>query len=165
MAKPIRQIRREFLNEQEEQDQAMNEILKELAENKEAVLAFIQTAKELHELKVFETTNSLLKQSDEVGAIAIQQINQPAVHNMIKSGFGLFKFLGALQPSQLQTILDGVTLGLKRMSETGENGEKQSIWRLRKRLTSPATRAALTTMIDFVEGMGEVFLRNRRNSK
>ncbi|WP_026560601.1 DUF1641 domain-containing protein [Bacillus sp. J37] len=165
MAKPIRQIRREFLNEQEEQDQAMNEILKELAENKEAVLAFIQTAKELHELKVFETTNSLLKQSDEVGAIAIQQINQPAVHNMIKSGFGLFKFLGALQPSQLQTILDGVTLGLKRMSDSGEKGEKQSIWRLRKRLTSPATRAALTTMIDFVEGMGEVFLRNRRNSK
>ncbi|MCM3443854.1 DUF1641 domain-containing protein [Metabacillus halosaccharovorans] len=165
MAKSIRQIRREVPNEQEEQAQAMNEILKELAENKEAVLAFIQTAKELHELKVFETTNSLLKQSDEVGAIAIQQINQPAVHNMIKSGFGLFKFLGALQPSQLQTILDGVTLGLKRMSETGEKGEKQSIWRLRKRLTSPATRAALTTMIDFVEGMGEVFLRNRRNSK
>lgn len=165
MAKSIRQIRREVPNEQEEQAQAMNEILKELAENKEAVLAFIQTAKELHELKVFETTNSLLKQSDEVGAIAIQQINQPAVHNMIKSGFGLFKFLGTLQPSQLQTILDGVTLGLKRMSETGEKGEKQSIWRLRKRLTSPATRAALTTMIDFVEGMGEVFLRNRRNSK
>ncbi|WP_368657121.1 DUF1641 domain-containing protein [Metabacillus halosaccharovorans] len=165
MAKSIRQIRREVPNEQEEQAQAMNEILKELAENKEAVLAFIQTAKELHELKVFETTNSLLKQSDEVGAIAIQQINQPAVHNMIKSGFGLFKFLGALQPSQLQTILDGVTLGLKRMSETGEKGEKQSIWRLRKRLTSPATRAALTSMIDFVEGIGEVFLRNRRNSK
>ena len=165
MAKSIRQIRREVPNEQEEQAQAMNEILKELAENKEAVLAFIQTAKELHELKVFETTNSLLKQSDEVGAIAIQQINQPAVHNMIKSGFGLFKFLGALQPSQLQTILDGVTLGLKRMSDSGEKGEKQSIWRLRKRLTSPATRAALTSMIDFVEGIGEVFLRNRRNSK
>ncbi len=161
MAKSIRQIRREVPSEQEIQEQAVNEILKELAENKEAVLAFIQMAKGLHELKIFETTNSLLKQSDEVGAIAIQQINQPAVHNIIKSGFGLFKFLGALQPSQLQTLLDGATLGLKRMSETGEKGEKQSIWRLRKRLTSPATRAAMTTMIDFVEGMGEVFLRNR----
>ncbi len=164
MAKSIRQIRREVPNEAEEQAQAINEILKELAENKEAVLSFIELAKGLHDMKVFDTAGSLLKQSDEVGAIAIEQLNQPAVHNVIKSGFGIFKFLGSLQPSQLQMIFEGITLGLKRMSQTKETGE-ESILKMGKRLSRPEIRVAMETMFDFLEGMGEVFLRNRGNNK
>ncbi|MFT9596539.1 DUF1641 domain-containing protein [Mesobacillus sp.] len=161
MAKAIRQISRQVPNETEERSQAVEEILKALADNKEAVLSMIDLAKELHDVKVFETAGSLLKQRNEVGVIAMQQVNQPAVHNVIKSGFGLFKFLGGLQPSQLETLLNGVTLGLKRMSQTGEKGKKQSIWKMRIRLRSPEIRAAMTTMVDFMEGMGEAFLRSR----
>ncbi|MEW8971177.1 hypothetical protein [Mesobacillus jeotgali] len=161
MAKAIRQISRQVPNETEERAQAVEEILQALADNKEAVLSMIELAKELHEVKVFETADSLLKQRNEVGVIAMQQVNQPAVHNIIKSGFGLFKFLGGMQPSQLETLLTGVSLGLKRMSQTGEKGKKQSIWKMRIRLRSPEIRAAMTTMVDFMEGMGEAFLRSR----
>ncbi|WP_144481436.1 DUF1641 domain-containing protein [Cytobacillus oceanisediminis] len=161
MAKAIRQISRQATNETEERAQALEEIMQALADNKEAVLSMIEMAKELHEVKVFETAGSLLKQRNEVGVIAMQQVNQPAVHNVIKSGFGLFKFLGGLQPAQLETLMNGVTLGLKRMSQTGEKGKKQSIWKMRVRLRSPAIRAAMTTMVDFMEGMGEAFLRSR----
>ncbi|MCM3126022.1 MULTISPECIES: hypothetical protein [unclassified Mesobacillus] len=161
MAKAIRQISRQATNETEERAQALEEIMQALADNKEAVLSMIEMAKELHEVKVFETAGSLLKQRNEVGVIAMQQVNQPAVHNVIKSGFGLFKFLGGLQPAQLETLMNGVTLGLKRMSQTGEKGKKQSIWKMRIRLRSPAIRAAMTTMVDFMEGMGEAFLRSR----
>jgi uncharacterized protein YjgD (DUF1641 family) len=161
MAKAIRQISRQLPNKTEERAQAADEILQALADNKEAVLSMIDLAKGLHELKVFETADALLKQRNEVGIIAMQQVNQPAVHNIIKSGFGLFKFLGGLQPNQLDTLLQGVTLGLKRMSETGEKGKKQSIWKMRIRLRSPAIRAAMTTMVDFMEGMGEAFLKSR----
>jgi uncharacterized protein YjgD (DUF1641 family) len=165
MAKPIRQISRGVPNEAEERAKAVDEILIALADNKEAVLSFIELTKELHEVKVFETAGALLKQRNEVGVIAMQQVNQPAIHNIIKSGFGLFKFLGALQPSQLETLLQGVTLGLKRMSRTGEKGKKQSIWKMRIRLRSPEIRAAMTTMVDFLEGMGEAFLKNREDHK
>lgn len=161
MAKAIRQINRQVPNEIEERDQAMEEIMQALTDNKEAVLSMIDMARELHEVKVFETAGSLLKQRNEVGVIAMQQVNQPAVHNVIKSSFGLFKFLGGLQPSQLDTLLNGVTLGLKRMSQTGEKGKKQSIWKMRFRLRSPEIRAAMTTMVDFMEGMGEAFLKSR----
>ncbi|WP_079508937.1 DUF1641 domain-containing protein [Mesobacillus jeotgali] len=161
MAKAIRQINRQIPNETEERSQAAEEIMQALADNKEAVLSLIDLAKELHEVKVFETAGSLLKQRNEVGVIAMQQVNQPAVHNVIKSGFGLFKFLGGLQPAQLETLMNGVTLGLKRMSETGEKGKKQSIWKMRIRLRNPEIRAAMTTMVDFMEGMGEAFLRSR----
>ncbi|WP_423410581.1 DUF1641 domain-containing protein [Heyndrickxia sp. MSNUG] len=165
MAKPIRQISRGVPNLKEEQDKAIDEILKALADNKEAVLSFIELTKELHEVSVFDSASSLLKQRNDVGVIAMQQINQPAVHNIIKSGFGLFKFLGAMQPAQLETLLQGVTLGLKRMSRTGEKGKKQSIWKMRIRLRSPEIRAAMTTMVDFLEGMGEAFLKNREDHK
>lgn len=161
MAKAIRQINRQAPNETEERNQAADEIMQALADNKEAVLSMIDLAKELHELKVFETADSLLKQRNDVGVIAMQQVNQPAVHNIIKSGFGLFKFIGGLQPGQLDTLLNGVTLGLKRMSQTGEKGKKQSIWKMRFRLRSPEIRAAMTTMVDFMEGMGEAFLKSR----
>ncbi|MEH7444925.1 hypothetical protein V7201_21715 [Bacillus sp. JJ1122] len=165
MAKPIRQISRGVPNPKEEQDKAIDEILKALADNKEAVLSFIELTKELHEVSVFDSASSLLKQRNDVGVIAMQQVNQPAVHNIIKSGFGLFKFLGVMQPSQLETLLQGVTLGLKRMSRTGEKGKKQSIWKMRIRLRSPEIRAAMTTMVDFLEGMGEAFLKNREDHK
>jgi uncharacterized protein YjgD (DUF1641 family) len=161
MAKAIMQISRQAPNETEERAQAVEEIMQALADNKEAVLSMIEMAKELHEVKIFETAGSLLKQRNEVGVIAMQQVNQPAVHNVIKSGFGLFKFLGGLQPAQLETLMNGITLGLKRMSQTGEKGKKQSIWKMRIRLRSPAIRAAMTTMVDFMEGMGEAFLRSR----
>lgn len=165
MAKAIRQISRQLPNEAEERTEAVNEILQALADNKEAVLSMIDLAKELHEVKVFETADALLKQRNEVGVIAMQQVNQPAVHNIIKSGFGMINFLGGLQPSQLETLLHGLTLGLKRMSITGEKGKKQSIWKMRIRLRSPEIRAAMTTMVDFMEGMGEAFLRSREKQE
>ncbi|WP_394231928.1 DUF1641 domain-containing protein [Niallia oryzisoli] len=165
MAKAIRQIKWEEPNQANEQVQDLNEILKVLAENKEAVTSCLELIKGLHDLRVFETAESLLKQSDEVGAIAMQQINQPAVHNIIKSGFGIFKFLSALKPSQLETILNGVTLGLEKMSQTVENGEKESLWKMRKRLSKPEIRTVMTSMFDFLEGMGGAFLRNKANHK
>ncbi|KAA9013357.1 DUF1641 domain-containing protein [Niallia endozanthoxylica] len=165
MAKAIRQIRWEEPNQADKQAQDLNEILKALAENKEAVLSCIEFVKGMHDLKVFETGGALLKKSDEVGAIAMQQINQPAVHNMIKSGFGIFKFLGTIKPSQLETVLKGVRQGIEKMSQTVENGEKESLWKMRKRLSKPEIRTVMTSMFDFLEGMGSAFLRSKVNNK
>jgi uncharacterized protein YjgD (DUF1641 family) len=161
IVKAIRQIRKEVPNQQEEQQQAMADILKELADNREAIMGASGILKGLQEMKILESVGALLDQRNEVGAIAIQQINQPTMHNVIKSGIAAFKFLGSLQPSQLETIMEGVGIGLKRLSQTGQKGDKQSIWKMRRRLRSPEIRAAMTTMVDFMEGMGEVFLKNR----
>jgi uncharacterized protein YjgD (DUF1641 family) len=164
MAKAITQIRKEIPNQEMEQSQAVSEILQELAANKEAILEAISIIKGLHETKILEAVHSMIEQRTEIGAIAIQQVNQPTMHNVIKNGMSAFSFLGSLQPEQLTTILDGLKNGLKRVSNTGQKGEKQSLWKLRKRLWSPEIRAAMTTMVDFMDGMGEAFLRNRREN-
>lgn len=164
MAKAITQIRKDVANQTEEQSQAVSQILQELSANKEAVLETIKILKGLHETKVLEAMQAFMEQREEVGAIAIQQINQPTMHNVIKNGMNAFSFLGSLQPGQLSTILDGLSRGLKRLSETGEKGEKQSLWKLRKRLWSPEIRAMMTSMVDFMDGMGEAFLRKGREN-
>ncbi|CAH0344106.1 DUF1641 domain-containing protein [Bacillus sp. CECT 9360] len=165
MAKAIRQINKEVPNQQEEQAEAVADILKELAENREAIMKSLSILKGLNDMRVLETAHALLDQRTEVAAIAIQQINQPGMHNIIKNGMGAVGFLGTLQPDQLNTILDGLGNGLKRLSKTGEKGKKQTIWTMRRRLRSPEIRAAMTTMVDFLEGMGEVFLENREKQK
>src|SRR3954471_8220834 len=165
MAKAIRQIRKEVPNPQQEQQEAIADMLKELADNREAIMGAIGILKGLQEMRVLETVGALLDQRNEVGAIAIQQINQPTMHNVVKSGINVFKFMGSLQPSELETIMEGVGLGLKRLSETGQEGEKQSIWKMQRRLRSPEIRAAITTMVDFMEGMGQAFLKNREEKQ
>lgn len=161
MAKAIRQIREEIPNSLQEKEEAVDELLKELADNREAIIGAIRILRELQEMRALETIGAMLDQRQEVGAIAIQQINQPTMHNVIKSGISAFKFLGSLQPSELETMMEGVGNGMKRLSETAEEGEKQSFWKMRKRLRTPEIRAAITTMINFMEGMGEVFLKKR----
>ncbi|PLR79281.1 hypothetical protein CU633_00680 [Bacillus sp. V3-13] len=165
MAKAIRQIKQDVPNPAEEQAQAISDILKELTQNREAIMAAIGILKGLHEMRALEIVHGLIDQRTEVGAIAIQQLNQPAMHNTIKNGMGAVKFLGTLQPGQFETILEGVGRGLKRLSKTGQEGEKQTIWKMRRRLRSPEIRAAMTTMVDFLEGMGEVFLKNKQNNQ
>ncbi|MDP4162149.1 MAG: hypothetical protein Q8906_02615 [Bacillota bacterium] len=165
MARAITQIRQNVLSAEEQQTLATSELLEELAENKEAIIAAIGVIKSLNNLKILDTIQAAVEKSEDIGVIAMQQMNQPTMHNVIKNGISAFKFLGSLQPGQMETLMEAAGHGLKKMSRTGEKGEKQSIWRLRMRIWTPEIRAAMTTMVDFMQGMGEVFLRNNKQSK
>jgi uncharacterized protein YjgD (DUF1641 family) len=163
MAKAITQIR-EVPNPELEQTQAVSEIMNELVANKDVILKTLRIMKGLNDTKVLDAVESMIDQRTEIGAIAIQQVNQPTMRNVIKNGMNAFSFLGSLQPGQLSEVLEGLSEGFKRLAESGQEGKKQSIWQLRKRLWSKEMRAAMTSMMNFMDGLGEVFLRNRREN-
>ncbi|PLS09558.1 DUF1641 domain-containing protein [Neobacillus cucumis] len=163
MAKAITQIR-EVPHPELEHAQAISEIMNELVENKEVILKTLRIMKGLNDTKVLDAVESMIDQRTEIGAIAIQQVNQPAMRNVIKNGMNAFAFLGSLQPGQLSDVLDGLSHGFKRLAESGQEGKKQSLWQLRKRLWSKEMRAAMTSMVNFMDGLGEVFLRNKREN-
>jgi uncharacterized protein YjgD (DUF1641 family) len=163
MAKAITQIR-EVPNPELEQEQAISEIMNELVANKDIIIKTFQIMKGLQDTKVLDAVESMIQQRTEIGAIAIQQVNQPTMHNVIKNGMNAFSFLGSLQPGQLSDVLEGVSHGFKRLAEAGQEGKKHSLWQLRKRLWSKEMRAAMTSMVNFMDGLGEVFLRNRREN-
>ena len=163
MAKAITQIR-EVPKPEIEQEQAMTEIMSEIVANKDVILKTIRIMKGLQETKVLDAVESMIDQRTEIGAIAIQQVNQPAIRNVIKNAMNAFSFLGSLQPGQLSDVMEGLSHGFTRMAESGQEGKKQSLWQLRKRLWSREMRAAMTSMMNFMDGLGEVFLRNRREN-
>ncbi|HYK71960.1 MAG TPA: DUF1641 domain-containing protein [Pseudoneobacillus sp.] len=165
MAKAIKQINKTVPNPVEEQAQAITDILQALSENREAILTTLGIMKHLHEMGVLTAIHGLLEQRTEVGAIAIQQMNQPAMHNTFKNGINAFKFLGSVNPEQLQSILQGLSSGLERSTEVIQKGEFSSLWKLGTSMRNPDVRASLSTMVEFLHGMGEVFNRDQEKQE
>jgi len=155
MAKAIKQINKVTPSESELQAQALLDVVKAVGENREAILAMLDIFKHLHEMGLLKMIQALLEQRTDVGAIAIQQVNQPAMHHVIKNGINVFKFLGAIDPEQLQTVLQTVFQGFERFSESAQKGESPSLWKISTSLRQPEVRTSLSTMIDFLQGMGE----------
>lgn len=80
MAKAIRQIRKEVPNPQQEQQEAIADMLKELADNREAIMGAIGILKGLQEMRVLETVGALLDQRNEVERSRFSKsISQPCI--------------------------------------------------------------------------------------
>lgn len=163
MAEAIKQIRKEIPTPEQEQSQAITEIIAALASNREAIISTIGIIKHLQDMGVLDALNGLLEKRADVGAIAIQQINQPGMHNMIKNGMNAIKFLGQLNPDELQIMLDGVSRGLEKLGERIDKNEKVSLWQLGNSVRNEEVRTSLFTMLGLLEGMGEVFQRDKRD--
>ncbi|MCM3587577.1 DUF1641 domain-containing protein [Mesobacillus maritimus] len=157
MAKAIRQINKSTPNPVEEQMQAVTELMNAVTANKDALITTIDIIKGLNEMGVLDAAKAMLEQRTDIGAIAIQQLNQPNMHNTIKNGMNALKFIGSINPEQLQSILNGVTQGFERSAEVVKNGENQSLWKLGTSLRDPDVKASLSTMMEFLHGMGEAF--------
>lgn len=162
MAEAIKQIRKEIPTPEQEQAQAIADILAVLANNRDAIISTIGIIKHLQDMGVLNALNGLLEKRVDVGAIALQQINQPSMHNTIKNGMNAFKFLGQLDPEQLQIILNGVGRGLERFGEKMDENEKVSMWRLGSSMRNDEVRTSLFTLLGLLEGMGEVFKEDKR---
>ncbi|MDQ0245525.1 uncharacterized protein YjgD (DUF1641 family) [Bacillus fengqiuensis] len=157
MAKAIRQINKHVPNKEEEQAQAVADIVAALAENREAIVTTLGILKELQEMGALNAIHGLLQKRTDVGAIAIQQINKPNMHNTIKNGMNALGFLGSINPDQLKIIFQGLNQGLERATESAHQGEEQSLWKLGKNMGNSEVKASLATMMGFMQGMGEAF--------
>lgn len=71
------------------------------------------------------------------------------------------KFLGSLPPGQMDTLMQGINNGLEKMANTSPEEKQQSFWKMRKKLSSPETKAAIAMMANFMEGMGAVLKKNQ----
>lgn len=162
MAKAIRQIKKQVPNPVEEQTEAMAAIVGAFADNKDAILKTLNMLKQLNELGVLDAVNALLEKRTDVSVIALQQINQPAMYNAIKNAFNAFKFFSSVEPEKLQTILSGVDRGLERFTDAVESGEEQSLWKIGRSMSNPEIRTSLTSMIQFLRGMGEAFSEDQQ---
>jgi uncharacterized protein YjgD (DUF1641 family) len=155
MAKAITHIEKEIPNPVQEQAQAIEDLLKATADSREALVVFLDIIKELHEAGILDIVQGMLKARHQVGVIAVQTLNQPAMHRVIKNGINTMQFLGKLEPKQLETLMGGITKGLEKSAERIESNKTEGIWSMAKSLRDPHVNVTVNSMIDFLRGMGE----------
>jgi uncharacterized protein YjgD (DUF1641 family) len=155
MAKAIRHIDKPVPTQVEDQAQAVRDVMKSVTESKDAVTTFLNVLKEAHEAGLLDMLHGLLKARQEVGYLAIKQINQPSMHRMIKNAMGAASFLGQVDNDQLQRLMNGMAHGMTRLGESPAGEKPAGIWGMTKLLRDPDVMAAMHTMAEFARGMGE----------
>ncbi|MCQ6277559.1 DUF1641 domain-containing protein [Bacillus sp. V3B] len=161
MAKAIKQIEKIQYTSQEEQAQDIAVLMKQITENRESITTSLEILKELQQSGVLDILKGFLKTKEKVGAIALEQINQPSMHNIIKNGFNTIEFLGTLDPEKLKIILNGVSKGLDETSERIGKNEQVSLWGMVKEMRDPDVNMVLTSMFGFLNGMGKEIGKGR----
>lgn len=158
MAQAITRINKKVPNKAEEREQSIQQILEKVAENRETIFIALDVFKGMSDAGLLQIADGILKNRQKVGKIAITQMNQPGVHHLVKNIIQGLKFLGSLDPGQVETLLNGLK-GLARGLERGMNeagGEKApSLWTMLKDARDPEIRASLNLFMNFLKGMGE----------
>ncbi|WP_077623719.1 DUF1641 domain-containing protein [Sediminibacillus massiliensis] len=155
MAKAIQQIEREESNVEEERSEDLSAILKQIADNREVIEESLSILQELHKSGVLPMIKGLLQTREKVGSIAIEQINQPGMHNIIKNAMSGMALLSAIDPDQLKQFSDGLTHGMQKAAETSSNDKQVGMWGLMKSMRDPNVKTSLNTMMHFLNGLGE----------
>ncbi|WP_408007626.1 DUF1641 domain-containing protein [Pseudalkalibacillus sp. A8] len=155
MAKAIKQIEKNNSNTVEESTQALNSLMEMTAKNREALGSLLEILQELHQSEILDMIKGFLKTRDQIGVLAIGELNQPGMHRIIKNGINAVEFLAELDPEQLKIMLNGINEGLKKSAENMDKKENVSLLRLTKLMRDPDVQRSLTFMMNFMVGMGQ----------
>ncbi|WP_315906780.1 hypothetical protein [Priestia koreensis] len=163
MAKAIRSIKKQVPDKHQEQADALADIVTALADNRDAIMTTMDILKNLHEMGALHAISAALQKRNDIGYIAVQQIDQPGMHNIIKNAMNTMKFLGSVNADELQKLLNGVSNGFTYMNESIEKNEERSLWQLSKTMRTPEAKAAIGSMTAFMQGLGEGFLDKKHS--
>ncbi|URT68713.1 DUF1641 domain-containing protein [Cytobacillus firmus] len=154
MAKAIKQIELVQPSAEEEQTQDIAGLLTQLSQNREALSSAIDIIGQLQKSGILDIIQGFLHSKEKVAAIAIDQVNQPNMHNIIRNGFNTVDFLGSLDPQQMNIMMSAVTKGLDESAEVMKRNEKTGVLGLMKALRDPDINLAINSMLGFLKGMG-----------
>ncbi|QHS22378.1 DUF1641 domain-containing protein [Virgibacillus sp. MSP4-1] len=154
MAKAITQIEKKRKSKQEERTEDLSAIINQIADNREIIQDTLIILQELHATGVLDMLKGLLRTREKVGQIAIEQINQPGMHNIIKNGMNTIGLLAEMDSDQLKAMFSGLNTGLEKAAESAKAQEEVGLWGLMKSVRDPNVRTSMNTMVNFLEGMG-----------
>ncbi|GGG04035.1 DUF1641 domain-containing protein [Paenibacillus abyssi] len=160
MAKAITSIEKNRPTQAEADAEAVEQILQSAAKEREPLLKLIDILGDLNRLGILDAVQGILKNSEQIALIGINQMNKPGAHQMIKNGMGAVQFLSQIDPSKLQTLLQGVSAGIDH-AVAAEPDRRQGLWGMLGSLRNPDVSAALSVMMKFLQGMGKGLNKSR----
>ncbi|MED4601540.1 DUF1641 domain-containing protein [Paenibacillus validus] len=154
MARAITDIDKPVPDQEEETAQAIRHMMKEAANRTEPLVKVMSILDELNRLGILDAVEGLLKNSKQIAAIGMEQMNKPGAHRMIKNGMGAVQLLTQLDPAKLGAILQGLSEGVNQAVRP-EPDPKQGLWGIVQSLRKPEVRVSLSMMMGFLQGMGK----------
>ncbi|OKL36321.1 hypothetical protein BLL40_10505 [Domibacillus mangrovi] len=154
MAKPITNIQRIELTEEEKRRQDLLEIEQMLAENKEVIKEFFSIVNKMSDRNMLNIVNSLFGQGDRVLDIVVKAADKPETANTIKNLLLMLGMLGTLNVQQLEPVMLKVNNGIARMAQADKEEDDGYVSMVRS-LAKPEVKRAIHLLLAFLKGMGE----------
>ncbi|WP_028399978.1 DUF1641 domain-containing protein [Ectobacillus panaciterrae] len=155
MAKPITNVVKPIMSEKEKQQQSLDHVVQDLAQNADGIRETIQLLQELHESGVLEGLNSLLKAKEDVAKIAVGQMTRPPVTNAINNAVAAAGVLTELDPQMTKKLTRSVANGLQKAEEGLQADTKVGILDIMKALKDPDINRAVGFGLNLLKGVGE----------
>ncbi|WP_400163674.1 DUF1641 domain-containing protein [Brevibacillus sp. TJ4] len=155
MAKPIVNIVKPVLTEEEQNQKKIEQIKTEAAVNADGILDTIKLLQELHDSGILEAAKALLEAKEKVAKIAVGQLTRPPVTNAINNAMAVAEAASDLSPEMTKKLMASLSNGLQKAEEGLQRNEKIGLLDLMKVLNDPDINRALGFGINLLKGMGE----------
>lgn len=155
MAKPIRDIKKVELSEENKQTQSLESLLSEVAQNKDSLLETLHLLQELHSSGILEALNSLVQAKEDVAKIAVGQMTREPVTNIINNAMAAGGALTKLNPEMTQKLMGSLTTGLEKAEQGLYSDKKIGVFDLMKALKDPDLNRAIGFGLNLLKGVGK----------
>ncbi len=155
MAKPIHIIKRTELTEEQKKEQSLENLLTEVAQNKDSLVETLDLLQELHNSGILEAINSLVKTKEEVAKIAVGQMTREPVTNMINNAMAAGGVLTQMDPEMTKKLMESVAKGLEKAEQGLQSNSQTGIIDMMKALKDPDMNRAITFGLNLLKGIGE----------
>ncbi|MCM3730242.1 DUF1641 domain-containing protein [Fictibacillus nanhaiensis] len=155
MAKAIKKVYRLTVPEEEQRKNDLSEVEDALIKNKKAILQTLEIMNHMQEKGILSLLNGLFGQGDKVLDVAVKAMDKPENTNTMKNLLLLLGTLGMINVRQLEPFLLKIDAGIARVAEYKDTDEKTGYLDLVKSIKDPEVNRAITTLMQFLKGMGQ----------
>ncbi|WP_459502525.1 helical membrane plugin domain-containing protein [Bacillus sp. C1] len=155
MAKEITLIQKKVITEEEKRKELSEELLTQLAENREAVEETMQLLAGLQQAGILDAAISLLAAKEDVSKIAIEQLNREPVKNALNNMMEAGEALSSVDPEMTKQITSSLVTGLQFATDELNNGKKTKVMDFFKVLKDPDINRAITFGFSFLKAFGQ----------
>ncbi|ALX47297.1 DUF1641 domain-containing protein [Lentibacillus amyloliquefaciens] len=154
MAEQISRIKRMEVPEETIQEKNLDEVVKSVSENKEAILKGIDLLETLNQSGTLDMVNAFVKHREDALEHVMRELNKPEYSTILENLTNLLLMLGDMNMEDLQAFAGRLNHGVKEAAAS-EVSEKTSYMDLIKALKDPEINRSVTMLLQFLRGMGK----------
>ncbi|MEN1970332.1 DUF1641 domain-containing protein [Lentibacillus sp. N15] len=154
MANPITSINRMEVPEDVMQERQLEDVVKAVSANKDAILQGIELLASLHDQGILEMVNALIVHKEEAIENVMSELNKDQYTSILENlGKAVF-LIGELRMDDIQYFTEKINRGLDE-ARIYERTERTRPMDLLKALKDPEINKSITMLLQFLRGMGK----------